>query len=288
MKIYQVMLLAGAAATMLSACSSQDTPEVDNNGKKEITLLCQYPGETRATDTNFENSDQIGVFITEADAALQIGGNVLNNEQFTYNGSTWAAARKAYWDAGTFNVYAYYPYAKSVNDTEDYSFEVQTDQSTHEGVTASDFLWASKEGVTASASPVTLKFSHSLSKVIVKIEKSEDYEGDIPNDCKVSIIGTVTKACVDLSTGGVAKDNYAGTGAIVAQKIDNTTYQAIVVPQNIETRRPLIEIESEGVSYLMEGKLSFKQGCAHTLVVTLSKNPTQTKIEIGGSIGGWN
>lgn len=131
MKIYKIMLLAGAAATMMTACNSEDAPGQSNTGKKEIAFLCEYPGGTRATDTQFENSDRIGVFITESDAMLQIGGNVLNNEQFSYNGSSWTSARKVYWDAGTFNVYAYYPYAKSVNDTEDYSFEIQADQSTH-------------------------------------------------------------------------------------------------------------------------------------------------------------
>ncbi len=222
------------------------------------------------------------------DAALQIAGNELNNELFTYNGSSWKSARKTYWDNGTYKVYAYYPYTASVNDTEDFTFSIAEDQSNHAGFTASDFLWASKEGVTASASPVTLKFSHRMSKAIVKLEKSEDYEGNIPSDCEVYIHSTVGTASIDLETGGASKDIYAGTGTIKAKKISNTEYQAIVVPQNIESRRPLVEVVTQGVSYLMEGKISFKQGYAHTIVVILSKNPTQTKIEIGGSIGGWN
>jgi hypothetical protein len=60
-----------------------------------------------------------------------------------------------------------------------------------------------------------------------------------------------------------------------------------VVPQNITTRRPLVEVISGGVSYLMEGKISLKPGMRHTITVTLDKNPEQTKIDIGGSIEGW-
>jgi len=41
------------------------------------------------------------------------------------------------------------------------------------------------------------------------------------------------------------------------------------------------------VSYLMEGKISLKQGMRHTITVTLDKNPEQTKIDIGGEISGW-
>ena len=133
-----------------------------------------------------------------------------------------------------------------------------------------------------------LKFSHLMSKAVIKLEKSDDYEGEIPSDCEVSVLSTATTASVDLSSGGVSKATDSATSTIVAKKVSDTEYHAIVVPQNIESRRPLIEVETQGVSYLMEGKLSFKQGFSHTIVVTLSKNPSQTKIEIGGSIGGWN
>lgn len=286
MKLYQNLLLMGAAA-MMGACSSDETPEV-TTGDNEIAFVCSYDNDTRATDTKFENLDKIGVYMTEQDIPLQLGGNELNNEQFGYNGSAWTAARKAYWNNGMHNVYAYYPYSAEVNDIQEYTFDVATDQSTHEKYTASDFLWANKTGVEASASPVSLKFSHRMSKAVVRLEKGDDYEGQIPGDCEVYIHSTVGTAMIDLSTGGVEKDPYAGTVSIHANKVSNTEFQAIVVPQNIESRRPIVEVVTSGVSYLMEGKISFRQGYSHAIIVTLSKNPTQTKIEIGGSIGGWN
>ena len=126
-----------------------------------------------------------------------------------------------------------------------------------------------------------------MSCVIVKLLKGENYTGDIPADTKVYIHSTVTKAVIDLSTGDVAKDDYAGTGSIQAKQLSAAEYTAIVVPQNITTRRPLVEVITEGVSYLMEGKISLKQGMRHTITVTLDKNPEQTKIDIGGEIGGW-
>lgn len=268
-----------------TACTESDNaPEQAGN---EITFICSYD-DTRATDTSFENNDRVGIYMTDAGTRLQPGGNRLNNELFSFNGSVWKSDRAVYWDNGTYDVYAYYPYAPRVNDTEDYAFSVATDQSTYAGYTASDFLWASRAGVTASASAVRLQFSHRMSKAVIRLEKGADFTGEIPADCQVYIHNTVTDASVDLSTGGISKDSYAGAKTIRALKKSNTEYQAIVVPQNIEYRRPLVEIVSGGVSYLMEGKLSFKQGYSHTLVVTLAKNPEQTKIEIGGSIGGWD
>lgn len=287
MKSYFNLLLIGATA-MFAACNNEDAPEAKGGEGNEIAFLCSYAPESRATDTAFEGNDRIGVYIVADGKTLQTGGNELNNEQFSYNGTAWTPARKAYWNEGVHNVYAYYPYVAKVNDTEDFTFDLQTDQSTHAGYTASDFLWASKTGVRASASPVSLQFAHRMSKAIIKLEKGEDYEGELPADCEVYIHSTVATASVNLENGGVSKDIYTGTSTIRAFKKSNTEYEAIVVPQNIESRRPLVEVVTQGVSYLMEGRLSFKQGCSHTLIVTIGKSPNQTKIEIGGSIGGWN
>lgn len=285
MKLYVSMLLFGAAAIMTSCSNECDIKDVQPN--KEISFLCQYENVTRVTDTKFEASDEVGIYMTSKDVALQLGGNELNNEKFSYNGSVWTASRKVYWDEGEHDIYAYYPFVATVNDTEDYTFELPADQSSATGYSSADFLWASVNGVKATASPVALKFSHRMSKAVIKLEKSEDYEGDIPEDCKVSVLSTAGTASIDLTTGGVSKAQDSSTITIEAKRISSTEYHAIVIPQNIESRRPLIEVETQGVSYIMEGKLSFKQGYSHTIIVTLSKNPSQTKIEIGGSIGGW-
>lgn len=284
----KIWLLA-VGALIMTACSSDETIEqlgyVPDKG--EIQLLFVHPHQTRATETAFENTDELGVYVTKSNEELQIGGNVVNNEKFIYNGTSWTSARKVYWDEGLHNVYAYYPYAKSVNDVKDYSFELQADQSTAEGFTKSDFLWAGKTNVAASASAIQMQFAHKMSSIKVILQKGENYTGDIPAETEVFIHSTVTKAVIDLSTGDAAKDDYAGTGSIKALQKSATEYAAIVVPQNITTRRPLVEVLCNGVSYLMEGKISLKPGMRHTITVTLDKNPEQTKIEIGGEIQNW-
>lgn len=282
----KLSLLVPVLGSILFSCSNGDEPQIDDAKNLPMTFDCRL-GNTRATDTSFESGDKTGIFVVKAGEALQPAGNVVNNEPFTFNGSVWAPSRTVYWNEGSFDVYAYYPHAASVNDTEDFSFSVATDQSNHAGYTASDFVWANNTGVTASATAVPLTFSHRMSKAVVKLEKGENYEGEIPADAEVYLHSTVTEASIDLTTGDVSKALYGATATIKACKKSATEFEAIVVPQNIESRRPLVEVVAGGVSYLMEGKISFRQGYCHTLVVTLSKNPEQTKIEIGGSIGGW-
>ncbi len=292
MKMMKFML-ATAAVVALSACSKDHVPAVTEEGNV-IRFVAMHPSQTRVTDTNFEVNDTIGVYITASDAPLQLGGNEMNNEKFIYDGSSWNSSRKMYWNEGLHDVYAYYPYVKNINDVEDFTFVVSLDQNTAAsagklgGYEASDFLWASAMAVEGSSEPVSLKFSHRMSKVLVRLTKSEDYEGDFPSDIEVYIHNTVPVASISLSTGDVSKDIYAGAETIKTRKLSSSEYTACLVPQNIETRRPLVEVVTSGVSYLMEGKISLKQGYMHTIVIELSKNPDQTKIEIGGGIGGWN
>lgn len=283
------LLLAMMAAMTMAACSSDDAQEaVYTPAEGEIVLQMMHPGEqTRATDTAFEATDSIGVYVTAADAALQVGGNEVNNEAFTYNGSSWTSARKVYWNNGKHNVYAYYPYSKQVDDTEEYSFSVQENQDSHWGYSHSDFLWAGATDITASASPLKMQFAHKLTSVVVRLERGENFEGNLPADAEVYLYSTVLKASINLATGDASKDPYAGTGTVRCRKMANDEYRAIVVPQNITSRRPLVEVVTGGVSYLMEGKMSYKPGYRHTLTVTLDKNPEKVKIEIGGEIAGW-
>lgn len=281
--------MATAVMLLFAACSNEnDFKEVYVPDEGEIQFVMLHPGQTRATETSFEENDSIGVFVTESDAELQLAGNEVNNEPFTYNGTTWTSLRKVYWNSGLHNVYAFYPYSRTVNDVENYSFSVNSDQSTHTGYTRSDFLWASEKGVEGSNEPVAMQFSHILSNVVVLLEKGENYEGNLPADAEVYIHSLVRDATIDLSTGDAAKDNYEAASTIRCLKVSNSEYKAIVVPQNITSRRPLVEIIVDNVSYLMEGKISLKPGYKHTVTVTLDKNPDNIKIEIGGSVGGWN
>lgn len=284
-----------ATAIMLSAtaCNNEnELTEIAGQEGMEIRLEPLYPATTRVTDTNFEAQDQIGIYMVAEGTDLQIGGNELNNELFRFDGSAWTSERKVYWNEGTHDIYAYYPFARSVNDTKNYAFTICPDQSanTGEGMSgyeASDFLWASATGVTATAEPVKLQFSHCMSKVKVVLQKGEDYTGEIPSDCEVYIHNMVPTALVDLQTGSVEASPYAAVQSVKCRKISNTEHIACIVPQRIASRRSLVEVTSANVSYMLEGTISLKQGYQSTIIVTLSQSPEQVAIEIGGGMEDW-
>lgn len=280
---------------MVSCSDEQETALRSQDAKSTpMTFLVSHPGQaTRATETSFEQNDKIGLYVADAKAQLEIGGNLVNNEALTYDGSNWAAARTLYWDKGTYTAYAYYPYIEDVSNITDQPFSIALDQSTAKsketlgGYEASDLLFATSKNISASASPIPLNFKHIMSKLKIRLIKGEDFEGDMPTTAQVTIHNTVPTATIDLQAG-VATRYVKGTRkSIIAHQDDETSYSAIIVPQRIENRMPLIEVVMKGVSYLFESKFQFKPGTEHLVNLIISDNPDQVKFDIGGEIKNW-
>lgn len=277
----------------LAACSDDGEQQYKDARHTPMTFTVTHPSQTRATATDFENGDRIGLYVAQADAPLEIGGNLVNNEALTRNGSSWTAVRTLYWDDGTYNAYAYYPYIQGVNSISDQPFSVSTDQSTAKtatalgGYEASDLLFATTKGIKASASPINLTFKHIMSKIKIRLIKGEDFEGEMPATADVYIHNTVPTATVDLQAG-VATRYVKGTRqTIKAQQEGAYSYSAIVVPQRIDNRQPLVEVVMKGVSYLFESKFVFKPGVEHLVNLVITDNPDKVKIEIGGEVENW-
>lgn len=281
-----------------TGCSQEENPQeeaaaLDNNIMRFQVIHPSQKAGARATETAFETNDRIGLFITGTDEPLQISGNYINNTLLTYNGTEWIPEKTIYWNDGTYDVYAYYPFA-SLSSVDEAPFSVALDQSSAGsgdelgGYEASDFLWAASKKQAAGNAAVALQFRHCMSKLSVRLVKGEDYEGDeLPEDAEVYIHNTVPEATIDLSAGIVTKNTYGTEATLKAKPEGNHKYSAIIVPQRISNRKPLIEVVMKGVSYLVESTFLFKPGIQHTISVVITKNPEQVKIDIGGEIEDW-
>lgn len=283
------------AALLLASCDKAEEIAVDDGS---IRFVMQYPSATRATETSFEQGDKIGLFLTEytgeTPAPLQISGNWANNVAATLEGPEWVTVKKIFWSDNRMDAYGYYPYM-SLTSVDEQPFSIALDQSTERtgdqlgGYEASDFLWAKTEGVDQSTETVTLQFSHRCSKLVIQLVKGPSYEGELPDSATVYIHNVVPTATIDLATGAVTKDIFGEVATVKARKVNNATYEAIMIPQRIESRRPFIEIVVNNISYLLEDTFQFKAGMQHTLSLVINSNPDQVSVDIGGEIvGGWN
>ena len=282
-----------ALALLVMGCEKEDSYQVED-GAMRIEVL--HPSATRATETAFESGDVIGLYATEyageVAVPLQISGNWANNVATTYNSSVWTPAKKIFWSENKMDVYGYYPYM-TPSSIDEHLWSVQLDQSTPEtadalsGYEASDFLWAKATGVEQADGNVQLQFKHRCSKLVVKLVKGPDYSGVLPTESELYIHSTIPTATLDFVNGAVTKYLYGEMATIKARRVDDATFEAIIVPQRMETRRPFLEYIANGVSYLYESTFVFKAGKLHTLELTINSNPDQIEIEVGGDIENW-
>jgi hypothetical protein len=290
-KIYLLLF----ATVLTLGCNKMETADLTEDNSVHFNV--EHPA-TRATDSAFEVADKIGVYIAAYEGGkvlpLQIGGNYKSNIPLIYDGRKWNSDPIIYWDDNIekYNVYAYYPYCIPTSVTE-MPFSVALDQNKDDGIIsayeASDFLYASSKGVTSVDGEVNLLFKHKMSKLTVNIVKGENYDGDIPEAASLYIHSTVPDCLIDLSTGDVVKNPTAQTQTIIAKQVYPGTFTAIVVPQMINSKDPLIEIICNEVSYLVTSRFYFKSGTHHTINIVFDKNPEKVKIEIGGEIvEGWS
>lgn len=273
------------ALAVLVSCDKEETKLLQDANEIKFNLGI----ETKATATAFENGDQVSLYAveyaTEDAPELQIAGNFINNEKLSFNGSEWSTGNTLYWGEKPCDFYAIYPY-QDLTSVEEHYFEVAANQNSVKsngvlgGYEASDLLFAKAANVSRSDGNVDLNFKHILSKCVVTITKGEKFEGEIPDDIVTHIYNTTTSAKLNLAKGSVEKDSHGAHNTITMKKISNTRFEAVLVPQNIERRTPLIEITMGGIAYLLEYSISFKPGYVHTINLILNTSPDQEKIEI--------
>lgn len=296
MTLYSIYAACLGLALCLAGCGQEEMTEAGEQPADVMRFSLTHPDEgtrTRVTETHFEKDDRIGLYVCTAEAPLEVGGNYVNNALLTFNGSAWHPERPIFWNNGSYDVYAYYPQVSPVTSVDDLPFSVATDQQaagneqTPGGYEASDFLWASTKKQTAGNEAVKLNFRHCMSKLTVRLVKGPDYDGDELPEAEVYVHNTVTEATVDLAVGIVTPAKFGKLHTVKAKAAGKDEYTAVLVPQRIANRVPLIEVVMKGVSYLVETNFRFKQGIHHTFTLIISKNPEQVKIEIGGELENW-
>ena len=293
------LYIVSALALGLVGCS-QEYENVEAPLSSTMMFNIVSPNATRVADGAFEAEDKLGIYVTDyADettpAPLQISGNRANNEVMAFDGASWATERPIYWGEGKSDVYAYYPYMDVV-DVDEQPFSVALDQTAEGAYENSDFLWAKAEGVAQTDGAVSLQMQHSMSRLVVKIMAGEEYVGSLPADATVHLHSTITDARVSLANGSVVKYAYGGTHSIKMRNLgirtfaegDAVVYEAIVVPQMLETSVPLLEINSKSVSYLLEDMFNFKPGVSYTYTAVLNTSTTAIRIDIGCTTDDWN
>lgn len=288
MKIKYTVIYLAAALLATTSCSKEE----GNSDNGQLLLAPALPNMSKATETEFESGDRFGIYAVEykedAPLPLQLSGNWANNSMALYNGTNWSISPVIWWNnASKLDVIAYYPYNSNPNSVDNYLFTIEEDQR-ESGFTHSDLMWAKAKGAERSAGAVALNFRHKLSRLDIKLIRGDEFEGDIPADAVVRVMGTVSSAIMDMESGGIEKNPQGKEMTITAHQRGVGEYSAIIVPQKILNQIPLVEILVNNVSYLVSSRFIFEEGVRHTLNITLNSDPNKILITIGGGIEDWN
>lgn len=290
-------LLAGLT---LASCATDEatmpTPEVEQH-LMELSLTTAMADYTRATDTAFEQGDQIGLYM------LLPGENLLtiihNQEAYLDNVALEVEEDGAlrcvedlnsdgvvdandtlYWYADTectADLVAYYPY----NATSIYAesnglfmnFRVKADQTTWAAYTASDLMMAYLQSAPTEES-LTLPFQHKLSKVVVTVDNQLGEE--IADLWFADVYGEVNylvdSSCV-LETSGVKGMIRAYRETTRAEE----SFRLILAPQANVTPQLIVTTASEKqYTFNLEQAVTLLSGKQYTARITLDAESTST------------
>lgn len=281
------------AFAILVACSScgNDGPSVPSTPSEPDKPNVQIPiniGTTisRATETAFENGDQMGLFVVNRNAdgsavPLKPSGNYVDNMLYTYV-TSWNPASALYWkDAETHaDFYMYYPYTSTITSVDAMPFKVNADQSSEAAFKASDLIVGSTLDVVPTASPVNIMAKHIMSQVAIVLKAGAGFtESSLAaSNPSVRINNLVTSSTVNLSTSEVTMN---GTASNVIPYKDGNVYRAIVVPQTVEGTQ-LVTVTIDGYEYKLSQNITFVSGKRHTLNVTVKKLSNGVNVTIEG------
>lgn len=256
------------AAALLASCQQEEneTTTIDTNGR--ITIA---PIITRATEVDFEDTDQIGVTITQSNDFVYA-----SNKLMTYNNGVFTGDLLWYPEGNNKSqIVAYYPYDAAGAPT---SFTVKADQTT--GYGASDLIAASKSDVLPSTNAVVMNFKHILTKLVINVEN--DTQSDISS---VVLKGSIPTATLDLPALSVTADESATATDITAQVVTaNKAYRAIVIPQTVAFTLEVVTADGKTLSQRLTST-TLAQGGQYS--VNARVLPDDIIVTLNGKIESW-
>lgn len=249
--------------------------QTDPDGPKEASVVKIEPVITRATSTNFEQGDQIGLTVIKADATVHADNACLTYEEAS---KAFTGSLKWYEDGGQkCSLKAFYPY-QSAGFPE--TFTVASDQS--KGAGSSDFMVASKNDVYPQHDAVAMVFQHYLSQIIINVINPAG--ADIES---VQLTGLIPTANIAVDESGVVTVTPAEVDLddVTAQPVvANKQYRAIVIPQ---TATFGLSVSVASGSVLVKGipDATLKPGYTYNIDVEISAD--NVVATISGEIQNW-
>lgn len=250
---YKKVMLALASCVLVASCNKIEE-EVPVEKQENVSFTASMKTLSRATETNFEENDQIIVYAVKDEGdggVLKSSGNYANYVKYTYKGNKFVNEQSGIVRPTEFGVryFAIYP-INGVTAGPKFRFSVRAAQGAGGQYSTSDLCTAVTD-ITMDKE-VDLVFSHRLSHVIVNLEGEA--------------LGTGT-ATVKLNNVNIGCDVDLNANTFTAYESRNTvyfadngtnSYKAIIVPQTIEEGSPFLTVTLNGKEYVLKASADIR------------------------------
>ena len=280
-KIYIYALAAALLA--LAGCKREVAPGVSG----EITINASIGAMTKVSydgnTTSFTAGDQIAVYAWIGDATSVPANRVVNGEVNTFDGTAWTPANQMEWyDLKSAHYFLGITPVAAVTD-----FKADPYTLDPADYTGSDLMIAtSLDGITPSANPVDLTFTHAMAKLNVNLKFRSEFRGTptvtgitvkAKNTATVNYLTKAVTATGDASEVDIPAAATAATGYALS-------YSGLQVPQDGVTT---VTVTIDGKTYVYESStdIPLVGGQYTTLGLILGND----KIEFDGiSVADWD
>lgn len=281
-KVLSLFLLLPLMAGMCNPDPGPDPvpdpePEPDLEQPYEVSFAAKVNEmTTRATDTAFEDGDEISVYACY-DASLS-SSNYAQNVRYKYDKGLFESTYPiSYPDkSAALTFYALYPYGNY--STPEMRFSVSKNQDSEEAYMESDLMTAS--AVAKDKKTVDLKFSHRLAKISLVLNSDRMPAGEQSvKFCKV-----YTSLDAD-----IADNRYTETGSksdVASCPDGKNAFKVILPPQKIAAGSLFAEIRigDKVYDWVAESDIYLSSGIEHVYTATLKEDT----ITIEADINDWN
>ena len=275
-----------AVTAIFAGCANDEDALLPNDSLKDtpINVDVLVSGiNTRAGYDNTSLPTKFYLSIDQKDTKYDYTNVVMK-----YEGSKWvayesdatdAAKKQLLWEGSEANVTVTAATFLLSEAPTSCSLNVQTDQSTADGIKASDHLYYSSNAITPSENgTISIPLNHIMSKISVQLTLGTEYKASETNPItSVSAFGASTDATYSPGAGTPwsAVSNVSKISlfpSVAYNKADRTaTYEAILVPQTIAENTFGIEIRIGEQTYEWTSAEAFTLtgGTNHTLEMTV-------------------
>ncbi len=284
MKISNLLYMGALSTLALMSCTNND----DNSewyGSEGIVFTTAI--QSRVSGNTWNANDEVGIYMMNAGSGIEAA--TAQNKKYIAqtNGTLTAAPGNGIYlpESGNVDFIAYYPYTTSVSGN-----KLAVNVSDQSNPATIDLIYSNgtKEVAATTATPISLGFTHQLTKVTLNVTKDETIE--TLNGLGVNIKGISTEGEFNLADGTLTAT--AGTNnKDVAMYIDaqgtTATATAIILPTAASTDQTSLNLtfnlNGQSFTHTISDASIFEKGKNVSFNANLSINNGKPVVTIGAA-----